>query len=77
MLQSMSRKGNCRANALAESFFKKLKIELTNDNSYKIISKAKAAIFEYVEIWYNRRRLHFSLRYKTPLSSRIRGCLNK
>ena len=60
--QSMSRKGNCWDNSVAESFFKTLKVEL----DFKTIEQAKPAIFEYIEIWYNRKRLHSFLGYKTP-----------
>jgi transposase InsO family protein len=65
--QSMSRKGNCWDNAVAESFFKTLKSELIYHQEYKTIEQAKLAVFEYIEIWYNRKRLHSSLGYKTPV----------
>lgn len=64
--QSMSRKGNCWDNAVAESFFKTLKSEMIYHHSFKTIQEAKLAVFEYIEIWYNRKRLHSSLNYKTP-----------
>lgn len=64
--QSMIRKANCWDNAVAESFFKTLKIELIYGNQYKSIEQAKTSIFEYIEIWYNKKRLHSSLGYKTP-----------
>ena len=64
--QSMRRKGNCWDNAVAESFFKKLKVELIYGNEFKSIEQAKSSIFEYIEIWYNKKRLHASLGYKTP-----------
>ncbi|WP_345008187.1 IS3 family transposase, partial [Snuella lapsa] len=67
--QSMSRKANCWDNAVAESFFKTLKIELVYDNQFKTIEQAKTSIFEYIEIWYNRKRLHSSLGYKTPFEA--------
>ncbi|MGL5561897.1 MAG: IS3 family transposase, partial [Tannerellaceae bacterium] len=56
MIQSMSRKGNCWDNAVAESFFKTLKTELIY--GYKQISKEqmKLKLFQYIEIWYNRKR---------------------
>jgi len=66
IIQSMSRKGNCRNNAVAESFFKTLKSELVYHEDYKTIEQAKTAVFEYIETWYNTRRLHSSLNYKTP-----------
>lgn len=63
--RSMSRKGNCWDNAVAESFFKSLKTELIYGN--KLISKEqmKLEIFEYIEIWYNRKRRHSALNYMT------------
>ena len=64
--QSMSRKCNCWDNSVAESFFKTLKVELIYDDDFKTIEHAKTAIFEYIEIWYNRKRLHSFLGYKTP-----------
>lgn len=64
--QSMSRKGNCWDNAVAESFFKSLKVELVYHNTFKTTEEAKTKIFEWIEIWYNRKRLHASLNYKTP-----------
>ena len=62
----MSRKGNCWDNAVAESFFKTLKTELIYHQEYNTIEQAKIAVFEYIEVWYNRKRLHSSLGYKTP-----------
>ncbi|MFD2602569.1 transposase [Flavobacterium suzhouense] len=62
----MSRKGNCWDNSVAESFFKTLKVELIYDDDFKTIEQDKTAIFEYIEIWYNRKRLHSFLEYKTP-----------
>jgi transposase InsO family protein len=61
--RSMSRKGNCWDNAVAESFFKPLKIALVYGN--KLISKEqmKLEIFEYIEIWYNKKRRHLALNY--------------
>lgn len=62
--RSMSRKGNCWDNAVAESFFKSLKAELIYGN--KLISKEemKLEIFEYIEIWYNKKRRHSALNYQ-------------
>ena len=61
----MSRKGNCWDNAVTESFFKSLKTVLIYGN--KLISKEqmKLEIFEYIEIWYNRKRRHSALNYPT------------
>jgi transposase InsO family protein len=64
--QSMSRKGDCWDNACAESFFKSLKAELIGRHIYASRDEAQAAIFEYVEVFYNRKRLHSSLDYLTP-----------
>jgi transposase InsO family protein len=67
VLQSMSRKGNCWDNAVAESFFKTLKSEMINHVNFETRQQAKLATFEYIEGWYNRRRKHSTLDYQTPL----------
>jgi putative transposase len=64
--QSMSRKANCWDNAVAESFFKTLKTECVYGNRYQDQRSAAVEIFEYIEIFYNRERLHSSLGYRTP-----------
>lgn len=64
--QSMSRKANCWDNAVAESFFKTLKTECVYGNRYQDQRRAAMEIFEYIEIFYNRERLHSSLGYRTP-----------
>jgi putative transposase len=64
--QSMSRKGNCYDNAFVESFFRTLKVELIYTKNFKTREEAKKAIFEFIEVWYNRKRLHSSLDYLTP-----------
>ena len=64
---SMSRKGNCYDNAYAESFFHSLKNELIHRRNFQSREEAMKAIFEYIEVWYNRERLHSSLGYRTPL----------
>lgn len=56
--RSMSRKGDCWDNAVAESFFKTLKVELIYQNTYQTKAEAKLSIFEYIETWYNRNRRH-------------------
>lgn len=65
IIQSMSRKGNCWDNAVAESFFKSLKIELLY--GYKLMDKKqmRLAIFEYIEVWYRKQRRHSYLNYQT------------
>ena len=63
--QSMSRKGNCWDNAVAESFFKSLKVEWVYKHKYNEKSQAELSIFEWIETWYNKRRRHSYLNYKT------------
>jgi len=67
MLTSMSRKGNCYDNACMESFFGTLKRELIYGNRFKTRAEARQAIFEYIEVFYNRIRLHSALGYMSPL----------
>jgi transposase InsO family protein len=66
--QSMSRKGNCWDNACAESFFKTLKWELDILDGKHSKKEVKTGVFEYIEIYYNRRRRHSALGYATPLA---------
>lgn len=63
---SMSRRGNCHDNAVAESFFSNLKNEMTHHTIYDTRQDAKDAISDYIEVYYNRQRLHQTLRYRTP-----------
>ena len=56
MIASMSRRGNCYDNAVAESFFSSLKNELVHHTSFKTRDEATTAIFEYIEVFYNRQR---------------------
>ena len=65
MVCSMSRKGNCWDNAVTESFFATLKREL-DDPIFETRETARAIIFEYIEIWYNRQRRHSTLGYVSP-----------
>lgn len=67
MTCSMSRKGECHDNAVAESFFHSLKNELVHDADFKSRDEARHAIFKYIELFYNRRRRHSYLNYKAPL----------
>lgn len=64
--QSMSRKGNCWDNAVAESFFGTLKRERVYRTRYARRSDARTSIFEYIEAFYNNKRLHSSIGYTTP-----------
>lgn len=63
---SMSRRGDCYDNAVMESFFKTLKVELVYHERYETREQARRSIFEYLEVFYNRRRLHSSLGYVSP-----------
>jgi putative transposase len=63
---SMSRTGNCWDNAVAESFFATLKNELVYRRTWRTRLELRSALFEYIEVFYNRRRLHSSIDYKTP-----------
>jgi len=67
-LQSMSRKGNCWDNACAESFFKTIKIELDDLKRRCSKKQIKTAVFEYIEVYYNRRRRHSALGYAIPIA---------
>jgi putative transposase len=66
MIQSMSGRGNCWDNACAESFFHLLKTELIQFMNYQNHDDAKISIFEYLEIFYNRYRIHSTLGYQSP-----------
>lgn len=63
---SMSRKGNCWDNAPMESFWGKMKCEWLYGKCFKTREEARAAVFEYVEVFYNRQRIHASNSYLTP-----------
>lgn len=65
-MQSMSRKGDCWDNAVAESFFKSLKTELIYHIDILDENHARHVLFEYIESFYNRKRLHSSLGYVSP-----------
>ncbi len=63
----MSRKGNCWGNACMERFFSSLKSEWVGDAIYSTYESATTAIFEYIEVFYNAKRRHQALGYKTPI----------
>jgi putative transposase len=65
--QSLSRPRQCWDNAVAESFFASLKLELIDRRSWATRAQVRAAVFDYIERFYNRRRLHSSLDYLTPV----------
>ena len=64
--QSMSGKGNCYDNAVMESFFKTLKVELVYRTRFRTRDEAKRELFDYIEVYYNRKRRHSALGYMTP-----------
>jgi transposase InsO family protein len=64
--QSMSRKGNCWDNAVAESFFHSMKIEAIDDEPMKTREEMRQTVFEYIEVDYNRTRRHSTLGYLSP-----------
>jgi putative transposase len=66
MVQSMSGKGNCYDNACVESFFSNLKNEETFHRDFRERDEARAAIFKYIEVFYNRQRSHQTLGYRSP-----------
>lgn len=66
--QSMSRKGDCWDNAPMESFFHSLKTELVMHCDYKTRDQARASLFDYMEVFYNRQRRHSTIHYKAPLA---------
>lgn len=70
--QSMSRKGDCWDNAAMESFFHTLKTELVNLCKFKTKEEAKLALFDYINIYYNRKRIHSALDYITPAQMELK-----
>jgi transposase InsO family protein len=67
----MSRKGNCWDNAVAESFFKTLKVEWINNHQYQNIEMVRKSIFDYIERWYNTKRKHSANRFLSPAQKHI------
>jgi putative transposase len=70
--QSMSRKGDCWDNAPMESFFHTLKTELVMHCDYKTRDQARASLFDYLEVFYNRQRRHSTINYESPLAFEAR-----
>lgn len=68
MIGSMSRKGECYDNAVVESFFHSLKIELVHQCDYHSREEARISLFEYIELFYNRKRKHSYLGYLSPVA---------
>ncbi|KTC81422.1 IS3 family transposase [Legionella brunensis] len=66
LIGSMSRKGNCWDNAIAESFFHTLKVELVHQCIYTTREQARLSLFQYLEVYYNKNRMHSAIDYCTP-----------
>ena len=73
LVPSMSRKGDCYDNAVAESFFSTLKNELIYNQRFMTRENAKLEVFKFIEIYYNRQRLHQALNYVTPEAMELRA----
>jgi putative transposase len=76
MQPSMSGKGNAYDNAVAESFFSNLKNELVHHCDFHSHDAARAAIFDYIEVFYNRQRLHQTLGYVSPMQFEAMRCVS-
>ena len=74
IVPSMSRKGDCWDNAVAESFFASLKVEIKPERIWQTREEGRSALFEYIEVWYNRRRRHSTNGYLSPVQ--FEECLN-
>jgi transposase InsO family protein len=68
LVPSMARKGNCYDNAFIESFWSSLKYEVIYHRRFATLAEARTAIFDYIETFYNRTRLHSSLDYVSPIN---------
>ena len=75
-IQSMSRKGNCWDNAVAESFFGSLKTRLTHHCTFHSVDEAEQALFDYIEIYYNRQRKHSTNGYRSPAQYELDWWMN-
>ena len=72
VVASMSRRGNCYDNAVAESLFSTLKNELVHDRTFQTRDEARSQIFEFIEVFYNRQRVHQTLDYVSPVAFEAR-----
>ncbi len=72
----MSRKGDCWDNAVAESFFATMKVELAIGRGWRSRREGRTAIFEYIEGWYNTRRLHSANGYLSPKAFENAACVS-
>ncbi|RUR08612.1 hypothetical protein ELY14_11105 [Legionella septentrionalis] len=73
LIGSMSRKGNCWDNAVAESFFHTLKVELIHNYCYQTREQAKLSVFQYIEGYFDQQRMHSALDYKAPFEFECAG----
>ncbi len=67
MICSMSRLGNCYDNPAMESFFHSLKVEQVHHDDYRTRDEARSAIFDYIDVFYNRQRKHSTIGYQSPV----------
>lgn len=74
---SMSRRGECHDNAVVESFFKTLKYEIDNRDHFRTREEARSVIFEYIEVFYNKKRLHSTLGYLSPQQYEMKTITNQ
>ena len=74
LICSMSRTGNCWDNAVAESFFHTMKVEAIRDERFSTREKLKQAVFEYIEVDYNRNRRHSAIGYISPMAFEAKKC---
>ena len=73
----MSARAHCYDNAAMESFWSTLKTELVHQQRFEDIRQARLAIFDYIELFYNRKRLHSALDYNSPLDFESQSLYNK
>ena len=76
-IQSMSRKGNCWDNAVAESFFHSIKTQMIHHCKFQNVAETEQALFNYIEVYYNRRRRHSTNGYKSPVNYELECWNNK
>lgn len=76
-IQSMSRKGNCWDNAVAESFFHSIKTQMIHHCNFQSVAETEQALFNYIEVYYNRRRKHSTNGYKSPANYELECWNNK
>jgi len=76
-IQSMSRKGNCWDNAVAESFFHSIKTQMIHHCKFRNMAETEQALFKYIEVYYNRRRKHSTNGYKSPATYELECWNNK